>query len=165
MFEPNIDFDPELLLMPYGGSPRARIPLVAPKTPQEETRDTVGVAPNVELRKQPAVTPVTPITPATTQTSVTPEFKSVAPKPTPVTPPNREGKPVSAGEFIPEPTAVAPKPVAPTTPERSVGLQKRIDDIDAGVTYASSSTPTERAAIYAAPQKAEISQGYRLLSG
>jgi len=114
MFEPNIDFNSELLFMPYGGSPRARIPLVAPKTPQEETRDTVGVAPNVELRKQPAVTPVTPITPATTQTSVTPEFKSVAPKPTPVTPPNRVGQPVSAGEFIPEPTTVPPKP-APTS--------------------------------------------------
>ena len=31
MFEPNIDFNSELLFMPYGGSPRARIPLVAPK--------------------------------------------------------------------------------------------------------------------------------------
>jgi len=37
--------------------------------------------------------------------------KRVAPKPTPVTPPNRVGQPVGMGEFIPEPT-----PVTPVTP-------------------------------------------------
>jgi hypothetical protein len=94
-----------------------------------------------------------------------PALKSRAPKPTPVTPPNRVGQPVSAGEFIPEPTILPPKPVTPSTPERSVGLQKRIDDIDAGVTYASSNTPAERAAAFVTPQFAEISQGYRLLGG
>ena len=94
-----------------------------------------------------------------------PENIGLGDKPAPVTPPNRVGQPVSGGEFIPEPTTLPPKPVTPSTPERSLGLQKRIDDIDAGVTYASSNTPTERAAAYAAPQFAEISQGYRLLGG
>ena len=119
MFEPDINIDPRLL-PPYGVSPRGRIPPVAPKTPQEETRDVVGVAPNVELREQSAGTPITPITPVTAQTSVTPEFKSVAPKPTSVIPPNREGQPVSAGEFIPEPTAVTSTPTAVTSTPTSV---------------------------------------------
>jgi hypothetical protein len=40
--------------------------------------------------------------------------KRVAPKPTPVTPPNRVGQPVGMGEFIPEPTPVTPIPTPST---------------------------------------------------
>ena len=76
-------------------------------------------------------TPVAPKPKPVLGSSAPPELKSRAPKPAPVTPPNRVGQPVSAGEFIPETTAVAPKPVTP--PKRSSTLQKRIDEINAEV--------------------------------
>ena len=79
----------------------------------------------------PRPTPVAPKPKPVLGSSAPPELKSRAPKPVPVTPPNRVGQPVSGGEFIPEPTAVAPKPV--TQPKRSPALQNRLDEINAEV--------------------------------
>jgi len=114
----------------------AGIPSYTPPAPVVTPRPTPVVTPkpmpvmpiggaytSIGPNLRSAYTPTAPIAP--------PELKSRAPKPAPVTPPNRVGQPVSAGEFIPETTAVAPKPVTP--PKRSPALQARLDEINAAV--------------------------------
>jgi len=58
----------------------------------------------------PPPTPVAPKPKPVIGSTAPPALKSRAPAPAPVTPPNRVGQPVSAGEFIPEPTPVTPTP-------------------------------------------------------
>ena len=116
--------------------------------------------------------------------------KRVAPKPAPVIPPNRVGKPVSGGEFIPETSPqvvkkrVAPKPV-PVTPPNRVGQPVSAGEFipEPTVVAPKPVTPTtpERAPTLqkrideinadvkrsnsTVPVVNDLSQGYRLLGG
>lgn len=90
----------------------------------------------------PVVTPI-PVMP------VAPKRIPTSTAPTPVTPPNRVGQPVSAGEFIPAPSVMSAvpgqitvpafdiskiqPPVPVTQPKRSPALQARLDEIAAEV--------------------------------